>query len=115
MNLSLLLRKIIISTSFKDKKNFHSSLVEHYRGQEQQGVDIIELKLGSHGTDTLFNVMLCSDWTINTLLFFLMKRGLPIRLPTIKSLIEDIIPALRDNEMFLSTKHRKDLNVLTAI
>lgn len=73
-NLSLPLRKIIISTSFKDEKNFHSGLVEHYRGHEQRGVDIIELKLVSHGNDTLFNLMLCSDWTIGSLIPSLEKR-----------------------------------------
>lgn len=101
-NLSLRLRKIIISTSFQDEKNFHSSLAEHYRGHKQQGVDIIELKLVSHGNDTLFNLMLCSDWAIISLIPSLekrLKRGPSIRLPTIKSLIEDIILALRDNEM----------------
>lgn len=81
-------------------------------------MDIIELKLVSHGNDTLFNLMLCSDWTINSLLLSLekrLKRGPSIRLPAIKSLIGDIILALRDNEMFLSTRHRNDLNVLNII
>lgn len=44
-----------------------------------------------------------------------LKRGPSIRLPTIKSLIGDIIPALRDNKMFLSARHDTDLNVLNII
>lgn len=46
--------------------------------------------------------MLCSDWAIISLIPSLekrLKRGSSIRLPTIKSLIEDIILVLRDNEM----------------
>lgn len=71
-------------------------MAEHYRGREQRGVDIIELKLVSHGNDTLFNLMLCSDWTVGFLIPSLekrLKRGPSIRLPTIKSLIEEIILA----------------------
>lgn len=93
-------------------------MVEHYRGHEQRGVDIIELKLVSHGNDTLFNLMLCGDWPIGSLIPPLekrLKRGPSIRLPTIKSLIGDIIPALRDNKMFLSARHDTDLNVLNII
>lgn len=64
----LLLIKIIISTSFRDERNFLSVLDEHYRGREQRGVEIIELELVSHGSRTLFNPTLRRDWTIDSLL-----------------------------------------------
>lgn len=81
-------------------------------------MDIIELKLISHGNDTLFNLMFCGDWRIGSLIPFLekrLKKDLSLRLPTIKSLIKDIILALRDNKMFLSAAHRPDLNALNNI
>lgn len=49
--------------SFKDER---SGLVEHYRGREQRGVDIIELTLVSHGNDTYLNLMLGTDWMISS-------------------------------------------------
>lgn len=61
--------------------------------------------------------MLCSDWAIISLIPSLekrLKRGPSIRLPTIKSLIEDIILALRDNDG-LSARHRTDTNALKII
>lgn len=82
-------------------------------------MDIIELELISRGSDTLLNLMFCRDWRIGSLIPSLEKRlgkkDLSLRLPTIKSLIEDIILALRDNKMFLSATHRPDLNALNII
>lgn len=77
------------------RSSIHSSLAEHQRGQEQQGVDIIELKLVSHGKETLFNQLLCTDWTSCSLSLVLLKRTPSLVLPTIKSLIGALILALR--------------------
>lgn len=52
----------------KMRRTFTAAGLSTTEGQEQRGVHIIELKLVSHGSDTLFNLMLGSDWTIGSLI-----------------------------------------------